>query len=480
MRALTEDPVTQVSGESRPYPDDSSHESPMPVIPNPEGVNTLPMENSTGLLLGGSNSTSSSTTTESGSTDLNTVGMNILGAVIGILMLYWVTRPRQIPDARFQTARILREERERERRAKEEYRKSPEYRQELINNSLWAQKVIKEEGGELVMGPADAEVEGQAEEESVDSLGDETSTCVICLEPFRVGDVLAWSKGQAHTCSRGSASSTSQSGDSGPSSAASATPSCQECNHVFHKDCIASWLTNPKHDDCPACRFKIIQKPPVIDEKASLTGEELTIKNSESEDSSSDGGLGGGINFAFVVMNGLVCQVQKASYSLIGTNIDVGQEEGADSDGDDASVGMEMVQANASSEDPPANNDEELESMEEGSESRISDDQNNDDNQPLQDRAEKASEIQETSESESVSPPSFPLTTSDEESIPFGIRGDRAASPPPDAVESSALSMITPESSPEAPITRKIFRRSMRASGRYALVQSCGSESDQV
>jgi len=48
-------------------------------------------------------------------------------------------------------------------------------------------------------------------------------TCAICLEPFKIGDSVSWSK---HLIS---------------------------CKHVFHNACISAWLTG-RNDDCPCCR----------------------------------------------------------------------------------------------------------------------------------------------------------------------------------------------------------------------------------
>ena len=47
-------------------------------------------------------------------------------------------------------------------------------------------------------------------------------SCPICLEPYKVGDDIAWSKNEA-------------------------------CVHAFHLDCIMDWLMMG-HDDCPLCR----------------------------------------------------------------------------------------------------------------------------------------------------------------------------------------------------------------------------------
>lgn len=56
-----------------------------------------------------------------------------------------------------------------------------------------------------------------------------SSSCAICLEPYRQNDEISYSKHQ-------------------------------KCSHVFHKDCIISWLTDQKRDDCPYCRGDYIKK----------------------------------------------------------------------------------------------------------------------------------------------------------------------------------------------------------------------------
>ncbi len=45
--------------------------------------------------------------------------------------------------------------------------------------------------------------------------------CAICLEPYKVGDEICWSKNE-------------------------------KCSHAFHLDCMSEWLM--ENDDCPLCR----------------------------------------------------------------------------------------------------------------------------------------------------------------------------------------------------------------------------------
>jgi len=48
-----------------------------------------------------------------------------------------------------------------------------------------------------------------------------TKSCFICLEPYKVGDNIFWSKNE-------------------------------KCCHVYHETCMLRWLMD--HDDCPLCR----------------------------------------------------------------------------------------------------------------------------------------------------------------------------------------------------------------------------------
>lgn len=48
--------------------------------------------------------------------------------------------------------------------------------------------------------------------------------CSICLDQYLVGDTICWAK-------------------------------TNECNHIFHQDCIVQWLQD--HDECPLCRVDI-------------------------------------------------------------------------------------------------------------------------------------------------------------------------------------------------------------------------------
>jgi flagellar basal body rod protein FlgC len=70
------------------------------------------------------------------------------------------------------------------------------------------------------------------QEESNRSTLNSPRTCPICIEPYKVGDDIVWSKNE-------------------------------ECPHAFHLDCILSWLM--ENDDCPICRrdYLLLQRSEV-------------------------------------------------------------------------------------------------------------------------------------------------------------------------------------------------------------------------
>merc|ERR1712045_190567 len=64
------------------------------------------------------------------------------------------------------------------------------------------------------------------EGENVDTL-----CCPICLDDFRIGDEVCWSKNE-------------------------------KCLHIHHLDCMMNWLMD--HDDCPLCRQEFVSPSTVI------------------------------------------------------------------------------------------------------------------------------------------------------------------------------------------------------------------------
>ena len=90
--------------------------------------------------------------------------------------------------------------------------------------------------GNLTLRDRDEALELGGQRASGDELmaddSEDASECVICLEPFGLWDEVAWSNRQG-------------------------------CKHVWHAECIRSWLQDSSHDDCPSCRSIILEKKPV-------------------------------------------------------------------------------------------------------------------------------------------------------------------------------------------------------------------------
>ena len=62
--------------------------------------------------------------------------------------------------------------------------------------------------------------------------------CVVCFNEFENGDEVGWS---------------------------------ESCDHIFHRDCIYSWLL--KHPECPCCRRNFFNIPDKGEEKSSSHAE---------------------------------------------------------------------------------------------------------------------------------------------------------------------------------------------------------------
>jgi hypothetical protein len=167
---------------------------------------------------------------------------------------------------------------------------APQVRKERIEQSLTVKRVVMADAeGGLILGdePSITETEPDSaagddacasiSHHSMEDENEELSTCSICLEPFRVGDTVAWSKQQSSTIPGKNADE--QLG----------------CLHIFHSDCIVPWLTNPKHEDCPVCRSNILQNSPKESNLIEDTGD---------------------LKASFVIIHGLVSQVHHASISL--------------------------------------------------------------------------------------------------------------------------------------------------------------------
>lgn len=150
--------------------------------------------------------------------------------------------------------------------------------------------------GNLILGHDDDVESKLAKDDDEDDDDDDTvslssieydenaSACVICLEPFRIGDAVTWSRD---------------------------TTTCQ---HVFHHDCITEWLQLPKHDDCPSCRHALLK----FDNTTTTTIDEGQCEEEpsccEQQDDNGENQVHHSSRpLAFIIINGLVSQVRRAS-----------------------------------------------------------------------------------------------------------------------------------------------------------------------
>lgn len=218
-------------------------------------------------------------------------------SILAFVAFCFCSRSR-IPDERFRIAAAERRARYLQREERIERMSDPAYRQGLVGKALVVKKVVEAKDGQLTLGDAgqdeddDDDLSSGGGSMSIDSTDENVSTCVICLEAFRVGDVVAWSRG---------------------TTLENAT---EMCNHVFHKECIVGWLmhSTEMHDFCPSCRAPIVQE-----EQDGGAGGEM---EDDHEQMLPEDGRDPYASTAFVIMHGLVSRVRRASYSLIGQSID--------------------------------------------------------------------------------------------------------------------------------------------------------------
>jgi hypothetical protein len=258
----------------------------------------MPLANATNIFNTTTNSISTSSQTE------QEAGASGIALAVGwiLMILFCLCAKSNIPDERYH--RHHRHHRRRSSRSED-----PEARKERIEQSLAVKRVVTAdaEGGLTLGDPLITETYSAAGEDASTSFhsmdeNEYSSICVICLETFRVGDTVAWSK---HSTISG------EKADEKP------------CLHVFHRDCIVPWLENPKHDDCPSCRSIILQD---IEADVHSVGEEINLEDDDME---------AGASMPFVIMHGLVSRVRRTSYSLIGQSIEVAATDNVECDGDD-------------------------------------------------------------------------------------------------------------------------------------------------
>lgn len=221
-------------------------------------------------------------------TDSNNVLTTVWNCFFGMMALITIffccskPAPRSYLDSRTRRLRLLRLARQmREAEPKSRIQTDLVYRDQIILESLIIQKVIcsNDVHGNVILGNIsdDEEVDvthevndvSKANTNDVSFESDESCCCAICLEPYQVGDVVAWSR-NSHTKStnkealenhdsEGDESDRNNSNNvDGGDSHQSTSPLCL---HAFHHDCILQWLQDIRHDDCPSCRAVILHAP---------------------------------------------------------------------------------------------------------------------------------------------------------------------------------------------------------------------------
>ena len=208
-------------------------------------------------------------------------------ASIGLVLLCFYSRSR-VPGSEYQVwerrRQALREDEARVTRMND-----PEYRMNLVLGCIVIKKISQEKFGRLLLDDEDSCDDYHTSEDGCQSIGnleESANTCVICLEAFRVGDIVAWSRINISAITN------------------------EKCQHVFHEDCILSWLSHPMHDDCPYCRRVIVTEEPVLQ-----THIRPHSRSSMSDDSTSNSSR------VFVIVQGLISRAQRGRDSAVGRDI---------------------------------------------------------------------------------------------------------------------------------------------------------------
>ena len=109
----------------------------------------------------------------------------------------------------------------------------------------------------------------------IDDDDEDEITCMICLEPFEIGDKVTWSKQM-------------------------------KCRHIFHHECIYPWLL--KNEECPCCRSLYIPRTK-YDEIRSDNENSTDQNESESDDEEEWNEEEDDPSSAYFIINGLISRV---------------------------------------------------------------------------------------------------------------------------------------------------------------------------
>jgi hypothetical protein len=235
--------------------------------------------------------------------DLTTILLSLGWAV---LLLYCAFRIRQAPSQDHWRGQEVRERARRNlhrrRELREKQQQSPEDRQALVSSSLRTKRVLaQDEDGNMTLGNISSDEAIPKKKNSFpaapvshDDEDQDEHACVICLEPFQVGDVVSWSRFS------------------------------ESCHHVFHTDCIQPWLEDKRHDDCPSCRSTLIVNHKEEESNTTTTTPTTTTQKDEENqiydnDRNDDEDETEEDSF-FVIVHGLISRAaQRASYTLRNT-----------------------------------------------------------------------------------------------------------------------------------------------------------------
>jgi hypothetical protein len=228
-----------------------------------------------------------------------------------ILLLLCACSRRKIPSREHWRGREIRERHQRDLQRRQELlekqQQSPEDRQALVSSSMRTKRILaQDEEGNMTLGnlslddkaspqktnPFPAAPDYDDDDEEEDDEDEDEYACVICLEPFQVGDVVSWSRFS------------------------------ETCHHVFHTDCIQSWLEDKRQDDCPSCRTTLIVNHKQGESHATTTTQkdEENQLDDNDEDADADEDDPEEDSF-FVIIHGLISRAaRRASYALVNTN----------------------------------------------------------------------------------------------------------------------------------------------------------------